>query len=92
MSLALTPHALFTSSKGGECVSSLAPRLLSCRKTGREPGRTDYMPCDVLCVVHKTSYSTSRDQFFQALSRSSAGEELGYEAMCKQNEWYFEHN
>ena len=26
-------------------------RLLPCRKTGREPGRTDHVPRDVLCVV-----------------------------------------
>ena len=33
------------------CVGSLVPRLLPCRKTGREPGRTDHVPRDVLCVV-----------------------------------------
>ena len=31
--------------------SSLVPRLLPYRKTGREPGRTDHVPSDVLCVV-----------------------------------------
>ena len=31
--------------------ASLVPRLLPYRKTGREPGRTDHVPCDVLCVV-----------------------------------------
>ena len=30
---------------------SLVPRLLPCRKTGREPGRSDHVPRDVLCVV-----------------------------------------
>ena len=32
-------------------IRSLVPRLLPCRKTGREPGRTDHVPRDVLCVV-----------------------------------------
>ena len=36
---------------GKRVVVSLVPRLLSCRKTGREPGRTDHVPRDVLCVV-----------------------------------------
>ena len=31
--------------------ASLVPRLLPYRKTGREPGRTDHVPSDVLCVV-----------------------------------------
>ena len=31
--------------------SSLVPRLLPYRKTGREPGRSDHVPRDVLCVV-----------------------------------------
>ena len=30
---------------------SLVPRLLPCRKTGREPGRTDHVFCGVLCMV-----------------------------------------
>ena len=30
---------------------SLVPRLLLCRKTGREPGGTDHVPRDVLCMV-----------------------------------------
>ena len=30
---------------------SLVPGLLPCRKTGREPERSDHVPCDVLCVV-----------------------------------------
>ena len=30
---------------------SLVPRLLFCRKTGREPGRTDHVPRDVLWVL-----------------------------------------
>ena len=29
---------------------SLVPKLL-CQKTGREPGRFDHVPCDVVCVV-----------------------------------------
>ena len=32
-------------------LASLVPRLLPYRKTGREPGRTDHVPRDVLCVV-----------------------------------------
>ena len=32
-------------------IYSLVPRLLPYRKTGREPGRTDHVPSDVLCVV-----------------------------------------
>ena len=32
-------------------IRSLVPRLFPCRKTGREPGRTDHVPRDVLCVV-----------------------------------------
>ena len=31
--------------------SSLISRLLSCRKTGREPGRSDHMPHDIPYVV-----------------------------------------
>ena len=30
---------------------SLVPRLLPGRKMGREPGRSDHVPCDILCVV-----------------------------------------
>ena len=33
------------------CAISLVPRLLPCRKTGREPGRSDHVPRHVLCVV-----------------------------------------
>ena len=29
----------------------LVPRLLPGRKMGREPGRSDHVPCDILCVV-----------------------------------------
>ena len=31
--------------------SSLVPRLLPYRKAGREPGRSDHVPRDVLCVA-----------------------------------------
>ena len=34
-----------------QCHCSLVPRLLPGRKTGREPGRSDHVPCDILCVV-----------------------------------------
>ena len=30
---------------------SLVPSLLPGRKMGREPGRFDHVPCDILCVV-----------------------------------------
>ena len=30
---------------------SLVPRLLPYRNTGKEPGKSDHVPCDVLCVV-----------------------------------------
>ena len=39
-------HAFFS-----ELDTSLVPRLLPYRKTGREPGRSDHVPRDVLCVV-----------------------------------------
>ena len=34
-----------------QCHCSLVPRLLPGRKMGREPGRSDHVPCDILCVV-----------------------------------------